>query len=125
MRQYKKSAKNKEYTKAYNYNNKDKINARYNEIRKINPQKNRDAVKKHKYSITSEQFEQMLKAQDYKCKICKIETGELSKALHIDHCHKSGNIRGLLCNKCNVLLGFARDDENILLNAIEYLAKIK
>lgn len=73
---------------------------------------------KKKYGITPEEVEQTKAVQDYKCAICKIED-----KLVIDHCHNSGIFRGLLCGQCNKLLGCAKDDIQILLNAVSYLEK--
>lgn len=50
------------------------------------------------------------------CAICRVASN-----LHLDHCHDSGEFRGVLCHHCNALLGFARDDVTILSAAIEYL----
>ena len=62
----------------------------------------------------------MLKIQNHKCKICpnliSIDTKE------VDHDHKTGKVRGLLCHRCNLLLGLAKDDINILNNSIIYLS---
>lgn len=43
--------------------------------------------------------------------------------LHVDHCHKQGHVRGLLCSNCNTLLGLAKDDPETLLRAIRYLTQ--
>lgn len=60
----------------------------------------------------------MAENQDWACKICgRIPEGKL----HVDHCHTSGNIRGLLCGGCNVGLGHFNDDLERLAAAIEYL----
>jgi hypothetical protein len=48
--------------------------------------------------------------------------GEDIHSIAIDHSHITNHIRGLLCNKCNLGLGFFRDDLNLLQNAIDYLA---
>ena len=40
---------------------------------------------------------------------------------HIDHCHDSGQIRGVLCRNCNIMLGYAKDNPQRLLNAVKYL----
>lgn len=52
------------------------------------------------------------------CEICNLEP-----AIFIDHCHNNNKVRGLLCNRCNVGLGFWRDSVNLLLSAIRYLIK--
>ena len=62
----------------------------------------------------------MLKIQNGKCAIC----GERKdKTLVVDHNHKTGEVRGLLCGHCNHVLGFAKDNINILNKMIDYLTK--
>lgn len=73
---------------------------------------------KRKYAISIDEFEGMLKAQDYKCDICKKEIKSYSA---VDHDHKTGKVRGLLCRKCNLGLGAAKDNIVILTNMIKYL----
>ena len=81
---------------------------------------------KVRYNLSMETYKQMLENQNYVCAICgKPETSKNAvgdiKPLAVDHCHSTGKIRGLLCHKCNVLLGKASDDVSILENAIKYL----
>ena len=66
--------------------------------------------------MTREDFEIMSNLQNNNCAIC----GEEVK-LHVDHCHKTGKIRGLLCRNCNTSLGKFKDSPEILQNAITYL----
>jgi hypothetical protein len=73
------------------------------------------------YGITPEEFNNMLLQQRGKCAICGILQSATGKFLHVDHCHKTGKIRGLLCHKCNYALGFLRDSIEIAEAAIEYL----
>jgi hypothetical protein len=80
---------------------------------------------KRLYKISYKDYEEMLDKQDHKCKICK-KDGFLMKSCHkmrlvVDHCHKSGNVRGLLCHNCNRALGLLEDSEEVLLRAVEYL----
>lgn len=73
------------------------------------------SVFKHQQKI---RYELSLK-QNHACAIC----GRIMKdKLFIDHCHKTGKIRGLLCPTCNAGLGFFRDDPNLLKNAVMYLS---
>ena len=72
------------------------------------------------FKIPAEQYEQMLKAQDGKCAICKNECSS-GMRLSVDHDHSSNKIRGLLCGKCNRGLGMYDDNENRLLLAVKYL----
>ena len=47
----------------------------------------------------------------------------LPKRLYVDHCHKTGKIRGLLCNSCNTALGLLKDDISLFKRSIDYLNK--
>lgn len=76
-----------------------------------------------KFGITNEQYEEMLKAQDGKCAICKTtETGQY-QYFSIDHNHKTNKIRELLCMSCNTILGHVKENKESLLQAIAYLEK--
>lgn len=76
---------------------------------------------KSKYNITEEQYKSMYINQNKCCKICNKKTTKLV----VDHCHNTGLVRGLLCDSCNKLLGFARDNETILENAKTYIIGYK
>jgi histone acetyltransferase (RNA polymerase elongator complex component) len=118
---------------AKNKSKKDGLQERCRSCRSIHHQKvkhkrlKQTKEQKRRYLITSyglnvEQFEQMLKDQNSKCAICKTdEWGKESPS--IDHCHKSGKVRGLLCNNCNRALGLFKDNEGIVKNAASYLER--
>jgi len=78
---------------------------------------------KKKYGITVEEFEQMLKNQDYKCDICKLPSDSFKEWLVVDHNHTTGKVRGLLCKSCNFGLGNFKDSTFNLQNALNYLLK--
>jgi len=79
-----------------------------------------DYFYKRTYGITSDQYNKMLEDQNGVCKICF--TGCLTKRrLAVDHCHVTGKVRGLLCVKCNSVLGQVGDNIKILEEAIKYL----
>ena len=62
--------------------------------------------------------------QDNMCAICKKKFGEAKVSMpHVDHCHKTGKIRDLLCSKCNVALGCIDEDPKIASNIIKYIKK--
>lgn len=74
------------------------------------------------YGINSEDYDRMRKEQNYCCAICGVhEASAIKGQLHVDHCHKSGKVRKLLCVKCNTVLGKVNDDPLILEKMIEYL----
>ena len=77
------------------------------------------------YGITLEHYEEMIACQDNKCSICgnserSLLRGKIKK-LSVDHDHATGQVRGLLCNDCNRLLGNAKDNIATLRQAILYL----
>lgn len=78
----------------------------------------RDAYYIRNYGITLEQYRELELRQDYKCAICK-EVPEHNLA--VDHCHETGEVRGLLCKACNVGIGNLGDSIERLQSAIEYL----
>ena len=75
-----------------------------------------------KYNMTIEEYNQMYLDQGGKCKVCP---REVKRTLHLDHCHKTGIVRGLLCEACNHTLGFAQDNIQILQGLINYLQMTK
>lgn len=77
------------------------------------------------YGITFEDYDRMFEAQGGVCLICgnqsaTYKTG-VKQRLQVDHCHKTGKVRGLLCNRCNGGLGLFNDDVDRLLAAVAYL----
>ena len=92
-------------------------------------QKNRDQIilrrRLRRHDLTEAAFDQLWTGQNGQCAICFCEmTKESHRAtsMHIDHCHESGEVRGLLCALCNCAIGMMRDDVVILRAAIQYLA---
>ena len=82
--------------------------------------KNRDLKKN--YGISIEERNQKQINQDNKCLICHKDFLLLNKKdIHVDHDHSTGKIRGILCKKCNSMIGLANDNILILSNAINYL----
>ena len=77
---------------------------------------------KHFYGITLEDVVSMIDAQGNRCLCCKTEFGLLKAHKPcVDHCHATGKVRGILCNLCNRLLGFAADNPEILRTCADYL----
>lgn len=88
--------------------------------RAIRVQRNSDL--KRFYGVTPEQFEAMREAQNNQCPLC-LET--FTATPHVDHCHKTGKVRGLLCSNCNTALGLLQDSPENILRAISYLEEAK
>jgi hypothetical protein len=81
----------------------------------------KDAKLRSRYGLTSTQVSEMLMSQHAKCACCE---DPLDKFV-VDHDHSTGDVRGLLCNACNVLLGQAYDCTERLRKAIGYLERMK
>lgn len=74
-----------------------------------------------KYGMTIEDYKDYMKKQNGCCWICGVNESENGRKLSVDHDHTNGNVRGLLCQKCNKALGLFQDDPNLLLKAMIYL----
>lgn len=79
---------------------------------------------KKNYGIGFFEYDAMFKKQNGLCAICDAPPpNHHKKRLNIDHCHKSGRIRGLLCDACNRGIGLLKDSPDLMLKAISYLAR--
>lgn len=85
-------------------------------------ERKRIAHYRQKYGITLAERDQMLADQGGRCLICRTENWG-RKGPCVDHCHNTTEVRGLLCSKCNTLIGLANEDPIILAAAIEYLKR--
>jgi hypothetical protein len=72
---------------------------------------------KREYGLTMAQYDAMHQEQDGKCQICKVRKDRLC----VDHDHKTGRVRGLLCHHCNRAIGLLQDSPAYLRRAAEYL----
>jgi len=94
--------------------------------REQNPLKPWERELKKKYGIDGDKYLEILAEQGGRCAVCQSEkpsSGEHPKRFAVDHCHRSGKVRGLLCISCNTMLGLAKDDRFTLTRAIDYLTK--
>lgn len=74
---------------------------------------------KSQYGLSIDSFDSMIIGQGNKCAACGRDFG--TRGPIIDHDHKSGKVRGIVCHGCNVALGFFRDDKEVVLKLAEYL----
>jgi hypothetical protein len=88
---------------------------------------NRKAHLKRKYDLTIEQYDDMARAQDFVCAICRepFKLDSLDRGPCVDHCHETGRVRGILCWDCNRGLGGFKDNLQSLQEAINYLGRGK
>ena len=99
---------------SYRENNKEKVY-----------RSGRNAQYKNLYGITLDQYEQMAKDQGNLCSLCQKPQAQIknkkNSMLHVDHCHKTGKVRSLLCNRCNVGIAFFQECPELFQKAIHYL----
>lgn len=88
------------------------------EYRRDNKEKLRTQSAMNLYNLTEKQVNKLY--SNTKCGICN-EFIDNQKGKHIDHCHDTGNVRGILCSRCNVGLGMFRDNKEFLKKAIKWI----
>jgi len=82
------------------------------------------------YGLTRARYDELLAKQNGKCAICGADNsgvvrqnGEYRR-MCVDHDHKTGKLRGLLCTRCNLVLGYIKDQPDLLPMFIEYLTRV-
>jgi len=111
--------------KKYRENNKKIMKKRKSKYFKDNFIKIREKNLKRTYGISIKEYSKLFLKQKGNCAICGRNQKCQRYNFSVDHNHKNGKIRGLLCTKCNFLIGHANDDINILSNAVKYLRGYK
>ena len=106
-------------TKRKNINNRKR--------RKENPNRYKEYDLRKYYGMGFREYKKMSIEQKHRCKICKkkekaVLNGKV-KRLGVDHCHKTGRIRGLLCGRCNIGISMFKEDPKVLKLAIKYIEK--
>lgn len=134
---------NREYCKKYYREHREELIAKAREYRKKNSKllakKAKEYYENHKenykewqlrsiYGISSLDVSEMLIKQNNRCAICNKELTKIHKngvlARYIDHNHTTGEVRGILCQQCNVALGMFNDDPELLRKAADYISPV-
>jgi hypothetical protein len=137
---YRKNNKEKvrQSSKNWSQNNKERINQKRRERRQKpenrekekelaliyyhkNTRRARNAQLKRNFGISVEEYDKLLKKQNDKCAICEAISCKSGNRFAVDHDHKTGLVRGLLCFACNTSLGKFNDSQELLYKAISYL----
>lgn len=89
------------------------------------PEQVRASALRRKYGLTVEQLAAMVSAQGGRCAVCGVAPSGMKKSerLFVDHCHKTGRVRSLLCSNCNTAAGMLRDDPFLADALAAYLRK--
>ena len=106
----------------YQKKNREKLSMQARLRYRKNPQKELDRIRYKKYGINGDEFRTILKKQGAKCPICG---KDITKNLSVDHDHITGEIRGLICNQCNLAIGNSEDSPSRLREMASYLEKTR
>lgn len=107
--------------KRWQQENPERVNASNRIRRAMYPERERDGHLRRTFGLSLEAYEELLRAQCGRCRVC----GRLPRtgsSLHVDHDHETGEVRGLLCFRCNGGLGQFGEDAERLALAVDYLA---
>lgn len=93
--------------------------AYYKEWNKANEAKRHSYHTRRRYGVDQTEYNRMFEEQGGRCKICNQEQPE--KRLAVDHCHRTGKVRSLLCDPCNKAIGLLKDNPSLLRSAANYV----
>lgn len=129
--------KRQEYSREYNLKNKERRKEWFNDWKQKNPERLKELKKKSAeknrliererklkkfYNMSLEEFNLLSERQNHKCTICKKDAAlEKNKNLVVDHCHRTGKVRSLLCDRCNRTMGSLEENIEILESMIKYI----
>ena len=93
------------------------------ECRTCRSNADRSYLLRRRFGFSVEDYDTMLAAQGGKCALCSAQVpGGRWTRFHVDHCHDTGRVRGLLCNSCNSALGALGDTEESIAKVLAYVA---
>jgi hypothetical protein len=124
-----KAIKNREKSQRWKDNNRERHVAylrEYHQARKDDPEyrrKRRENMVRYTYGITQAEVDALIESQGGRCAICGGERNGAGTRLHIDHCHDTGKVRGMLCSKCNTAVGLLDNDPDRAEKLAAYLRR--
>ena len=114
----------KEQSDAYRRANPEKISARKRRQYRRHAHAISIRTRCKRYGLTPEQYAGMLRDCDGRCPQCRVVFSRLTnERANVDHCHRTGRIRGILCGRCNLLIGLAGDSPKLLRSLARYLER--
>ena len=109
--------------RAYKNKNSTAVKASRNAWRQKNPRKYKGDHYRHKFGLTLSELQAMLAQQGNGCAICHTSLTMPARSTHVDHCHRTGVVRGILCRRCNQQLGHFEQWPEFALHAAAYLER--
>jgi len=97
-------------------------------FRDSQPDYNHSRNLQRRYGLSVDEYQTLLANQNFACPICEVEISNTieykgKRPVAVDHNHETGDVRGILCSMCNLMLGHARENTSILYRAIVYLSE--
>ena len=97
-------------------------------FRNAQPDYNHSRNLQRRYGLSVDEYQTLLANQNFACPICEVEISNTieykgKRPVAVDHNHETGDVRGILCSMCNLMLGHARENTSILYRAIVYLSE--
>ena len=97
-------------------------------FRNSRPDYNHARNLQRRYGLSVDEYRTLVENHNFACAICKVEISDAlgytgKRSVVVDHNHETGDVRGILCSKCNLVLGHARESTEILYKAIVYLSE--
>ena len=125
-----KKQKNRDGVKKHYYKYKERLLEEKKEYQKKYQQDHAEELKEYfenyrlmkNYGISTKERDEMLESQNHRCAICK-KLPANGRRLHVDHNHKTGKVRQLICFSCNSILGLSNESTSVLVSTIDYLRK--
>jgi hypothetical protein len=114
--------KAKQHSKTIYYKDRKKALAINRSWYDNNKDKAKHSYLQRKYGMTFSEYNSLLQQQSGVCAICFTKE-VLDKSLIVDHCHQTGKVRGLLCDKCNFAIGLLKDNPETIMSAFNYIIK--
>lgn len=111
------------YQRKWAKQNKEKVKLAHKKWADKNPDYLHYWAARYHFGLTRVEYDRMYQIQEGACAICRKHQTEFKKRLAIDHNHKTGRVRGLLCDACNHLIANAKENTCILQATIQYLLK--
>ncbi len=87
---------------------------------RLSPEQKRERILRNKYGMTPAEWDALFESQGRRCALCKTDTPGSKKGWSTDHCHKTQRVRGILCPRCNIAIGWL--EGLALTSALEYLS---
>ena len=100
-----------EKARSHRVANREKLNEQARSRRASNPEREKDRHLKRHYGITTAERDALFQAQGNRCARCGTDKPGCKNGWHIDHCHDTEVVRGILCQRCNLILGMQGDNE--------------